>query len=117
VTKDPTPLREPVDQILDRVLPEQIAAKRIQYLREHADEVLSLRQTAAWAWQRVLAHEVGIMMFDDFSPRIAEQAAITNLGVRKEELAVELEAALQYHSDRLAKRMQRLMEELEDEAT
>ena len=112
--QEPIPISERVDQILDRVLPPEIAAKRIQFLKEHADEVLALRDTAKRAWEMMLTHEMRVMLFDGMSPRVAEQAAKTNLGVRKAELAAELEAALQYHSDRLAKRMQRLMEELED---
>ena len=111
---EPAPIQPVIDELLNRVLPEHIATKRVLFLKEHADEVLSLRKTAKWAWEQMLTHEVQIMAFDGMSPRLAEQAATNNLGVRKAELDAELEAALQYHSDRLAKRMQRLMEELED---
>ena len=112
--QEPIPISEPVDQVLDRVLPPEIAAKRIQFLKEHADEVLALKQLAKDAWDGMLAREMRVMLFDGMSPRLAEQAAKNNLGVRKAELDAELEEALQRESDRLTRRVQRLLEDLED---
>lgn len=62
----------------------------------------------------MIGHEVHILVFDGFSPRLAEQAAKNNLGVRKQNLDAELSAEVLRLSDELRKRLSRLVEDLED---
>jgi len=55
----PQPIGDSIEEVLNGVLPEPIARRRIELLREHADAVLSLRDahrrvgTSFWATRSV----------------------------------------------------------------
>ena len=54
------------------------------------------------------------MVFDGLSPRLAEQAAVNNLGVRLRDLDLELEASLTRMQEDFSRKLRRLQEEAED---
>jgi len=88
--------------------------KRERLLEEHGREVLEIRETAHRAWEEMLGREMELLTFDGFSPQVARQAAVNNLGVRKAELEAELERELNRLRDELRRKMQRIAEELSD---
>jgi hypothetical protein len=89
--------------------------KRAALLQRHADRVLDLRHRAAQPWEEMLAREVQLLVLDGLSPRLADQAARTNLALRKRDLDAELEEALGREREALRQALQRLDEEREDE--
>ena len=92
----------------------ELVVKRTAILKEHCDAVLDFRYRALRAREEMIAHEVRILVFDGFSPKLAEVAAKNNLGVRLLDLHLELEAALTRMQNELREKMQRLQEEAED---
>ncbi len=113
--EEPREIGPDIETVLNRVLPEQIAAGRIRLLSEHADAVLALRDLHRAVWNEILGREVRIMMLDGLSPRLAEAAATNNLAVRRQELDAELEEALEREKETLVRRVRRLVEDAEDE--
>lgn len=113
--EEPRPLSEAIDAVFSRVLPETVARRRVELLREHADAVIALRDTARRVWEEMLAREVRTMVMDGMGPRTAEAAARANLAIRKQELDAEVEENLDRLSARLQRKMERLMEDAEDE--
>jgi hypothetical protein len=81
--EDPQPIGDAIEELLNGILPEQIAAKRVSLLAEHADEVLQLRDAHKRVWEDMLGHEVRVMVMDGLSPPLAQAAARNNLAVRK----------------------------------
>jgi hypothetical protein len=116
VDEGPQPIGPDVDAILNGLLPEHIAAKRITLLSAHANEVLRLRDLHRAVWEGMLGREVRVMVMDGLAPRTAEAAARANLAVRKQELDAELEEGLQRLSGELQRRPQRMLEDAEDDA-
>ncbi|HKI38285.1 MAG TPA: hypothetical protein VKA46_40930 [Gemmataceae bacterium] len=94
--------------------PDRIARERIRILREHANAVLEVRERAKRAFEELLAREVELLVFDGFSPRLAEQAARNNLALRTKAIEAELHDMLALYQDALRRRMQRLAEDVED---
>ena len=92
----------------------ELVMKRALILKQHVDDVLEIRERHARCRTEMIGHEVRVMVFDGFSPRLAEQAAMNNLGVRLRDLDLELEAALTRMQEELRQRMLRLQEEAED---
>jgi hypothetical protein len=89
--------------------------ERVRILKQHADEILELRDRAKRVLNELLAHEVRVMTMDGMPPRAAEQAARGNLAIRFRDLQAELEEMLAYHGERLRERLERLREDAEEE--
>src|SRR6267143_1294683 len=86
-------VEEPADvgeDVLNCVLPDEVARKRIDLLRVHADAVLDVRNRHRGAWLEMLGRAVQLLVMDGFSPPLAQVAARNNLGLRKRELDDEL---------------------------
>jgi hypothetical protein len=104
-----------IDEILNRVLPEDVARRRLQHLSEHADAVHYYTELHRKAWEELLGNEVRLMVFDGLSPRLAEVAAKNNLAVLKKELDAELEEALEQERQTLLRKLKTLLVESEGE--
>jgi hypothetical protein len=86
-------------------------------LTAHADAVSEVRDRHRRCKLEMIAHEVRIMAFDVFSPRLAEVAAKNNLAVRLKDLDAEPEAELKRLQVELQRKLQRPLENLEDSTT
>ncbi len=115
MSDEPKPLDGDVDEVLRRVLPEQVSRERIRLLSEHADAVLDVRTRHRGAWLEMLGREVQLLVMDGFSPRLAQVAAKNNLGLRKRELDEELIVELCRLKDDLRKKVGRVIEDWEDQ--
>ena len=73
--------------------------------------MIEIRERHARCRKETIAREVQVIVFDGFSPRLAEQAATNQLGLRRRELHLELEAALTRMQEELRRKMLRLQEE------
>jgi len=115
VTDTPDPLKAEIEQMVARPLPADVAGWRMRLLAEHADSVAELLERARRVYREMLDHEVEVMRFDGMPPRLAEQAAGNNLGVRQAELDQELAEAIRREDERLRRRLRALIEDLEEE--
>ncbi len=113
--EEPQEIGPDIETVLNRVLPETIAAGRIRLLTEHADAVLALRDTHRRVWNEILSREVRVMVLDGLSPRLGAIAATNNLAVRRQDLDAELEEAMDREKETLLRKVRRLVEDAEDE--
>src|SRR5882724_874634 len=75
VMDDLHPIGDDIERILNGLLPEQIVARRVRLLAEHADGVIALRDLHRRVWEEMLGQEVRVMVMDDLSPALAQAAA------------------------------------------
>lgn len=92
----------------------EFVIRRTVLLKEHADAVLEVRERAARVRLEMIAREVRIMVMDGLSPRLAEIAARNNLALRMRELDDELAAEQNKLQGQLRRRLDLLLEELQD---
>jgi len=90
------------------------AGERVRFLKDHADSVIEVRDRHKRAWREMVDQELRHLLFDGFSPRVAEQAGKNNLGVRKAELDAELEQELERLQEVLRRRLEQLAEDADD---
>ncbi len=95
-------------------LPESFSNRRVELLRQHADDVLEIRTRARQVWLEMLGREVQLLVMDGFSPALAQIASKNNLALRRLELDAELDEALNRMRDELTRRLQRVVEDWED---
>jgi hypothetical protein len=98
-------------------LPEPFSSRRVGLLKAHADEVLDIRTRARGVWLEMLGREVQLLVMDGFSPALAQIAAKNNLALRRQELDSEVEENLVRLRDELTRKLQRVVEDWEDEQT
>ena len=89
----------------------ELVVKRTLLLKEHVSAVLEIRERARRASEDMLGREMRFLVFDGFSRRRAEQAATNQLGLRRLELHLELEAALTRMEEDPRLKLLRLQEE------
>ena len=107
MSNEPTPIGPEIEFVI----------RRTALLKGHADAVLEVRDRAARVRCAMIAREVRIMVTDGLSPRLAEFAARNNLVLRLRDLDGELVGELDRLRAELRRRLQRLLEDLEEESS
>lgn len=113
--EEPRPIGPDVERILAAVLPDDLARRRAEHLREYEDSVREVKDRAVRVYGELVLREIEYLVCCGWPKGEAYLPAVNNLAARKVAIQEELVAEVGRLQGLLRRRLHLLIEEIEDE--